>query len=446
MLHSGQRVLVAVSGGPDSMAMLYVLQRLRDEIGIELGVAHLNHNLRGKESRRDFKFVKERAREGSLEFFGRTLRTETLKKAGAGHGPQAAAREKRLLFLHDAARRFKANRIAMGHTMDDQAETMVMRFMKGSGLAGLSGIWPVRGLLIKPLIEIKRSEVMRFLQEQNIPYIVDSSNLQDSYLRNDIRHHLIPFIEKNYNPSVVESLARTAGVLRHDNEFIEALAGHLGVVLKKTSREVVLDGERLRELHRSLLSRVFMASAWALKKNSRINTSHIEACVDLVKSKRPNSMLTLPDGLYLQREYGRITLTSTPPPSLTTFDVTLRVPGRTLIKGIGTLKATLLDAPPAAFKRGAAYFDLASIKGSLKARSFMAGERITPLGMKGHRKVKNIFIDEKIPPARRTRTPIVYLGDDVLWVAGLRQSEACKVTESTGPILKLEFSRSVRKK
>ncbi|MFQ5353305.1 MAG: tRNA lysidine(34) synthetase TilS [Thermodesulfobacteriota bacterium] len=441
MLTSGQRVLVAVSGGPDSMVMLHVLMELREELGIELGVAHLNHNLRGDESKRDLKFVKDRAAEEGLTFFGRTLRAGTLKKAGQADGPQAAARKKRLLFLHDVARRFKANRIAMGHTMDDQAETMIMRFMKGSGLAGLSGIWPVRGLLIKPLLETKRSEVMSFIEEQSIPYIVDSTNLKDSYLRNDIRHHLIPFIEEHYNPSIVESLARTAGVLRHDNDFIEALACHLGVVLKKTSKEVVLDGVRLREMHISLLTRVFLASVQALSKGSRINNAHIEAFVGLVKSGRPNSALTLPHGLHIRREYGRITLASSPASPTAAFDVRLSVPGSTVIKGVGTLKATLLEAPPAHFKKGAAYFDFSSIKGALKARSLAPGDRIIPLGMSGHRKVKDIFIDEKITPAGRAKIPIVCLGDELLWVAGVRQSEYGRVTGSTAETLMLELSK-----
>lgn len=440
MLQSGQRVIAAVSGGPDSMVMLRLLCELREELGIELAVAHLNHNLRGKESKRDLQFVEERAGEENLEFFSRTLRAGTLKKAGHVVGLQAAAREKRLSFLQGAARTFKASRIAMGHTMDDQAETMLMRIMKGSGLAGLSGIWPVRGLLIKPLIEIRRSEIENFIKEHEIPFVSDSSNLKDSYLRNDIRHHLLPFIEENYNPSIVESLARTAGVLRHDNEFIEALAGHLGVVEKKRAKEVVLDGARLRELHISLLTRVFLASVRVLGNSSRINTSHIEAFVGLVKSSRPNSTLKLPDGLLALREYGRIILTLKVPLLQNPYEVSIKIPGQTLIKEVGTIKCTLIKGTPRRFKDGAAYFDYSLIKGPLKAGPVTPGQRIMPLGMSGRRKIKDIFIDEKIARGKRGKTPIITIKDDVLWVAGLRQSEICKVTESTTRTLMMEFS------
>jgi len=438
MIRAGQRVLVAASGGPDSMAMLHALFLLRDELELELAVAHLNHNLRGGESKRDFKFVEDKAAEYGLEFFGRTLRSGALKKSSA-EGLQAAARDKRLSFLFDTAKKFSAGRIAMGHTMDDQAETMLMRFMKGSALPGLSGMWPVRGLLIKPLIEIRRVEVMDFIKEQGIDYIVDSSNLKDAYLRNNIRHHLLPFIRDNYNPSIVESLARTAGALRHDNDYIEAIAGHLGVVIKRSKREVVLDGGRLRELHHALLIRVFLGSAGALSKRSRISSANITDFIGLVRGQRPNAALTLPDGLFVRREYERIILSLVPPAGAVTFDMALDVPGKTKIHGVGTLEATVLDVPPVAFKKGAACFDYASIDGPLKARSFIPGDRIRPLGMKGHRKVKDIFIDEKIPLERRGRTPIVHVGGEVLWVAGVRQSETCKVKKTTTKTLMIRF-------
>ncbi len=443
MLHKGQRVLVAVSGGPDSMVLLHVLSCLREEFGVELAVAHLNHNLRGDESERDMRFVQERAGEAGLQFFCTTLSAGALKKAASEDGLQAAAREKRHEFLHKCASEFKASRIALGHTMDDQAETMLMRIINGSGLAGLSGIWPIRGVLIKPLIDVKRTEVMTFIKEQCISYVTDSSNLKDSYLRNDIRHNLLPFIEKKYNPSIRESLARTAGVLRHDNDFIEALVDQPGLIIKKTTREIVFDGLKLRELHISLLTRLFITAAGELSKGARLNTSHIEAFAGLVMSPRPNALISLPEALYIHREYERIILTSVRPVSeAPSFDVPLQVPGSTVIKGVGTLKTSLLKSPPSRFKVGAAYFDYASIKGPLTARSFTKGARIIPLGMRGQRKIKEIFIDEKVPRAKRTVIPIISSSEDVLWVAGLRQSETFKVSKSTTQTLMIEFVKS----
>ncbi len=438
MLRPGQRVLAGVSGGPDSMAMLHVLFLLREELGVEIAVAHLNHNLRGAESRRDKEFVRGRAEAYGLEFFGRTLRAGAIKKAAA-EGPQAAARQKRLAFLFEAAKKYGAARIALGHTMDDQAETMLMRFMKGSGLAGLSGMWPLRGLLMKPLLGVRREEVMRFIEDQDLDYIVDSSNLKDDYLRNRIRHHLLPYLQDNYNPSIIESLARTAESLRHDNEYIEAIAGHLGVVIKKTSRKVVLDAARLQGLHQSLLIRVFLGAAGDLGRRGSLTSGHIEAFLGLVKGTRPNAAITLPRGLYVWREYGRVVMTTSPPVEAEPFDVALSVPGKTVIKGAGTITAALLESPPRAFRPGDAYLDAAALPGPLRARSFSPGDRIHPLGMEGTKKIKEIFIDERVPLMRRTSTPIVYAGGEVLWVAGLRQSSRCSIGEDTKKVLKLVF-------
>ncbi len=440
MLHPGDRVLVAVSGGPDSMAMLHALFLLKDELSFELGVVHLNHNLRGAESRRDFQFVKDKAGEYGLPFFGRTLKAGILKKSSS-EGLQAAARDKRLSFLNEMAKKFKARRIAMGHTMDDQAETLLMRFIKGSGLPGLSGMWPLRGLLIKPLIEITRAEAMAFIKAHDLNYIVDSSNLKDSYLRNNIRHHLLPFIKERYNPSIVDSLARTATMLRHDNNYIEAIATHLGVVIKETKNEVVLEAARLRDLHHSLLTRVFWASANSFPIKSRISSAHIASFIGLVNSEKPNLSITLPGGLTVRREYDRIIFTPQPLPEPRPFDTGVTVPGITKISGVGTLVAELIDGPVDREKKGLAYFDYRAIRLKLKARSFRPGDRIRPSGMKGHRKVKDIFIDEKIPLHMRSRTPILYAGDDILWIAGLRQSEACRAGKDTKKIVKIKFRK-----
>ncbi len=444
MLQRGQKALVAVSGGPDSMAMLHALYFLKNEFDIELAVAHLNHNLRGSESRRDMDFVRFKAGEYGLEFFGHTLRAGSLKKMPA-EGLQAAAREKRHAFLHESAKKCGATRIALGHTMDDQAETMLMRFMKGSGLAGLSGMWPLRGMLIKPLIRVRRNGVMRFIENQGIEYILDSSNEKDSYLRNRIRHHLLPYIEDNYNPSITESLARTAEALRHDNEYIEAIAGHLGVVIKKTRSRVVLDAGRLRELHQSLLTRVFLGSAAALGKRACLNSAHVEAFMSLVRGKRPNAGRTLPGGLYTWREYNRVIITTRPPEKPGPFEIDLKLPGLTPIKGVGSIKAEILDAPPLSFKHGLCYLDYEALPAPLKARSFQPGDRMTPLGMAGKKKLKDIFIDAKIPLEMRARTPLVCAGDVVLWAVGLRQSKACSLGDSTTRVLKLEFRPCTRR-
>jgi tRNA(Ile)-lysidine synthase len=198
MFRRGDTLCVAVSGGGDSTVLLHLLNALKDEFRLTLVVCHLNHNLRGKESERDFQFVKRTARRLGLAYEGKRL-----KKSGHREGSlQEWARVKRYEFLEEAAKKYGARRVALGHSMDDQAETVLMRLIKGSGLKGLTGMDPVRGIFIRPLIGLNRKEIERYAREKDIKYVIDSSNKSKKYLRNRLRLELIPFIEKGYNPNI----------------------------------------------------------------------------------------------------------------------------------------------------------------------------------------------------------------------------------------------------
>jgi len=214
MLSGGEAVVAAVSGGADSVVMLHALWSLRDELKLKIIVAHLDHGLRGAESRRDYLFVKGLARSMGLPFEGRRLKKGTLKAIGGS--VQEAARNIRYEFLDEVARKFKAGRIILGHTLDDQAETVLMRLIKGASLSGLTGIPPKREKYIRPLIETKRDDIEGYAGEAGLKFVVDSSNLEAKYLRNRIRLGLIPALKKEYNPKITETIARTAALLADD--------------------------------------------------------------------------------------------------------------------------------------------------------------------------------------------------------------------------------------
>jgi tRNA(Ile)-lysidine synthase len=442
MLEVGMKVAAAVSGGMDSSVMLHVLGSLKDELDLEIVVCHLDHGLRGEESGRDFEFVKALADRLGFAFEGGTLEPGTLQKR-TGESPQAAAREARYEFLKKAAEKHGALKIALGHTMDDQAETVLMRFLKGSSTGGLSGMQAKKGMLIRPLIEVTRVEVEEFALAEGVPFVQDSSNLKAGYLRNDVRLNLIPFIKEKFNPNIIETLARTAAVIGHDEEYLskEAFLYYDAALVKAAEDTISLDRRVLIKTPPALLTRVFLFSAWSLREGATLLSRHLEACLSAVSGPKPNTKVDLPGGLRLLREYESVRLTRRPAEEVKKFSVKLKVPGTTVIEDTDlTIMTILLDKPPENFGKDpfVAFFDFSTEKGPLVLRSKMPGDRIRPIGMKGHKKLKDVFIDLKVPESRRAKVPVLTSGDEVLWAVGVKQAESLKVTPESRKVLKVE--------
>jgi tRNA(Ile)-lysidine synthase len=454
LLRKGETVCVAVSGGVDSCVLLDVLSKLSDEFSFKLIVAHLNHGLRGRESARDMAFVKKLAKSYGVPFKGRTLKSGELKATG-GEGTQEQARILRLAFLEDTAQNAGASHIALGHNSDDRAETFLMRALKGAGLKGLSGIAPKRGIFIRPLIDVSREEIEQYAKLHGIKFVLDSSNKSKKYLRNSLRLELIPYLEKNYNPRVGEALSRSSANLAKDDEYMsEAASKALERVISNTGRSrVVLKRRGLIKLHPAIAARVFILALSLLKKGategvelyaSHIYASHIKAFSELILGKRPNARLSLPGGLFLIREYDDIILTSKiPKPEL--FDLSLNLRGETVIDEAGLRLSVAILRSSLELKRArlknadpmVAFFDADKLK-DLRVRSFKQGDRLCPMGLKGTKKLKDIFIDAKVPLLRRPFIPIIEASGEILWVVGIRQSEFAKVTGLTKRVLRVE--------
>src|SRR3989304_8936645 len=220
MLQKGDRVIVACSGGPDSVALLHLLNQIKEKYDLKLFVAHINHKLRGQESDEDERFVKRLAQNLRLDSYARSFdvaRIARKKKLSL----EEAAREVRYEYLNKLALRLRATKISLGHNADDQAETVLMRLIRGTGALGLTGMSIVRGKIIRPLLQIKREEIEEFLKEQNLGSRIDSSNLRQDYLRNRIRLELLPHLKRNYNPKIIDTLNRTASILSAQEDYLE---------------------------------------------------------------------------------------------------------------------------------------------------------------------------------------------------------------------------------
>ncbi|MBI5559835.1 MAG: tRNA lysidine(34) synthetase TilS, partial [Deltaproteobacteria bacterium] len=440
MLKKGDTVCVAVSGGVDSVVLLHLLSLLRDELSLSLVVCHLNHNLRGGESERDFRFVRGLAKGMGLAFEGKKL-TGGEVKGRRGESLQMWARGRRLKFLKDAARNLGADKIALGHNLDDQSETVLMRFIKGAGLRGLGGILPAKGEFIRPLIEIERADIERYAGDNNIRYVSDSTNRTPKYLRNRVRLELIPFIEGRYNPNIKDTLARCASILRGDEDYLlkESERAFRGVLTGVGKESVIMDGKKLLSLHPALSSRVFLKAIETLKQGltNGVYAPQVETFFSLLRGKRPNMAVRLRAGLYLKREYETIVLScveSDEPRSAEEKQVP--VPGVAKWRG-SILRTTVLKKIPRSLNAGgnAAYFDYGKALPPLKVRYLRPGDRIQPLGMNGHKKLKDIFIDEKVPLARRKKVLLLTAGEKIMWAVGVKQSEAFRVRDTTKKVL-----------
>ena len=446
MLQEGDRVIVGVSGGVDSVVLLHVLMLLRDEYGLSLAVAHLDHGIRGEESRREGDFVRDLARGMSLSFETAEADVPALAKKQR-ITLQEAAREARYRYYEETRKKYNAQRVATGQTADDQAETILMRVIRGAGLRGLKGIPPVRGgVYIRPLIETSRQEVERFARSERLSFVNDSSNIKDIYLRNKVRHDLIPHLEREYNPSIRVGLNRMATILSREDDYLdrkaeEAMAG----LLKGSGEEFSLDIPRLTAFHEALWFRVLQkALARVLGGDLRsIKTVHLDGICRLMAHRAPNKVLCLPQGIYAEKRYAELLIRKGKPPAVYPFEYIVDAPGVTILEGLGKKLVTRIERA----KQGisvdvdstVAHLDDDKLLHPLILRSSEEGDRFIPLGMKGHKKLKDFFIDSKVPKALRRRIPLLISAGDIVWVVGYRISERFKFTEGSKRLLKAEY-------
>ena len=446
MAAPGELVLAAVSGGVDSMVMLHVLCSLCGELGVRVAVCHVDHGLRGERSRRDAAFVRETAARLGLPFRETALDGEALKREGGS--VQAAARKARYAFFREAAAELGAGRIATGHTADDQAETVLMRFLKGSGPRGLGGIPPVRGPFIRPLIEVGRDDVLAYARAAGVEWVEDDSNRDTRYLRNRLRLEVVPWLERRCNPALRRALVRTARLLRCDEEFLGAAAAALfsEALIERGGDAVVLDRAVIIGAHRSLSLRSLISAVGLVDPDVTLCSAHLEALASLVAGPAPNARLDLPGGLEARREYERLVVGRRRPPGggAAAREIELDVPGDTFIEWArcaveaGVVDASLNGAPPVeGIDPLTAYFDLDALRLPLVCRTRRSGDRLRPFGMEGRKKLKDLFMDRKVPGRLRDKALVIASADEIIWVAGLARSAAAPVTRATERILRL---------
>jgi tRNA(Ile)-lysidine synthase len=464
MLQAHDRVLVAVSGGVDSVVLLHVLQTLKKELKLSLAVAHFDHGIR-PDSAQDAAFVKRLARSLKLRCY--TERADVPAYAKAHKlSLEVAARQLRYQFLEQTAQAHKFNKIALGHTLNDQAETLLMRLLRGCGLDGLAGIPPVRSTqnchYIRPLIECTREQIEAFAQAQKLRWREDPTNTDTTILRNRIRHELIPLL-KEYNPNLLEALGRTARVLAQAAQHLEREATHAleELLCEKKAHELVLDFKEFLKLPEYLQTLVLRHALFTL--DCEVEAAHIEAVLTWAR-RRGAGELHLPAGVRVLRRHDRLIINNPSPvvtsgrgvgrgegplPSSRTGDeYLLTVPGETVIPEIGWRFYTALTprpSPPAPLPSSRTgegwrvFLDADKIHGSLRVRTRRPGDRILLKG--GTKKLQDFFVDRKIPREARDTIPLICDANALIWIVGQAQSEAYGVTPRTQRVLEIRAER-----
>lgn len=460
MFRPGDRVLAAVSGGPDSVALLHLLDRLAPRMAFTLGVAHLNHGLR-PEAQDEADFVDTLARNLALPFHCETQDVAAYKKRH-GLSLEEAAREVRYTFYNRIAATEGYHKVALGHHRDDNVEMVLMNLLRGSGPLGLSGIPPVRdNLIVRPLINLTRSQIMAYLQQQQLAYMTDASNTDLRFTRNRIRHVLLPLIRKEFNPSIFATLHRTATIMADENAWIESQIDLLwdDIVLAADSRQLSLDPKALAGMPRAAVRRLLRRALYRLGGSlRRITFSHVDRLYGLIFANE-NARVDLPglisafkqaDHLILRVMDGpRQPLTEEQPNEPYEYvieldqiaacagcDLVIAATGGKVLFALHTGTQAPEMTTPGQYT---ALFDIDQLSFPLLIRNYRPGDRMQPIGMSGTKKLKKLFNEYKTPAPERDRWPVLTSGPEILWVPGHQRSQTGALSWQTRQVMEVKY-------
>ena len=441
MIESGGRVLVAVSGGPDSVVLLHGLFTLRDDLGVELHVAHMNHSIRGEESDKDAEYVRELSAKMGLGFTVEKADIPQIRKT-LHLSEEEAARLVRYEFLERTAAVVGAKYIAVAHTADDQVETVLINLLRGSGLDGISGMPLVRGLIVRPLINVRRSEVERYVELHDLHPRTDLTNLQPKYTRNRVRLELLPLLRREYNSSVDTAILRLAELARDDVAYMDMAAESslADTIMERDETSISLNAVAFVQSPLALRRKMVRMLAGMVRGSiADIGFVHIEDLLRMLDMGK-DFRYDMPGGLYVERRNDALVFSMTRlSEHPLVYCKVLETPGTTSLPEISLVVESEIVTGPIEAKRPRDSMDIvldySTVAGEVSVRNWQKGDRIRPLGLDGAKKVQDVFVDRKIPRVLRDRIPIIVDEEKVLWVAGLAVSEQSKVTDETSDFL-----------
>lgn len=446
LLHKGATVVVGVSGGPDSLALLHFLWYEKKDLELKIIVAHAEHGLRGKDSEEDLLFVHEYCRDLDIKFHGEKLNVKKIKEE-KGISMQMAAREARYSFFERLMNEYQADYLALAQHGDDQVETMLMKQVRGSYGYGLAGI-PLRrkfatGYIVRPFLRITKEDILHYCRIHFLTPRIDASNQSDKYTRNRFRKYILPFI-KEENRNAHFHFQKLSEAIIEDEEYLHHLAkenlSHI-LLSNKENEEITISVEQLLKLPKPLQRRVIHLILTYLYGNIylQIGYVHIEQILSLLESTSPNAVCILPKGAQARRAYDRCIFSFSQKDILNYYENELLIPGMIELE-IGNVRGEFSETLPSIKNEYTFVCDANAVTYPLVVRSKLTGDMIRPIGLGGTKKVNRLFIDKKIERHLRSKWPIIvdHTGD-ILWVPTLAYSDKAHVTKMSHKFLVLTF-------
>lgn len=443
MVLPGGKIVAGVSGGADSMVLLHILHQYCRQNNVELTAAHLNHSLR-EEASQDEELVRRTCQLWNIPFYSQTADVAQIAFL-TGKTLEEAGRDCRYQFFNELAEQLGAERIATAHHQNDQAESVLLHLLRGSGIRGLQGMKPVNGRLIRPLLCVTRPDIEDYAQEYQLPFCQDLSNNDPTFMRNRIRLELIPYLEKAFNPRIVEGLNRLAFIAREENQSLEDITEQCWPLLAAKSGEMIeVDAEKLSQHPPALQSRLILRALQEISGFSDWSMDDLLRVRDLLG--RPGSSLVLELGRNLRvgKVYERLVFTCGLLESLP-FCYPVTVPGQVYLAELDKVYVfEVLDADQWQPSPGQLVLDLEHIDGPLYIRSRKEGDRFRLPGMKGRKSLKKFFMEQKVPARERNQIPLLASAQEIYAVLGLAIAEPAAVTPSTRRILVIKAQADVK--
>lgn len=448
LLEKGDHILIGFSGGADSTAMLTALWQLRTKYKLSILVAHVNYNLRGEDSLADAEFVKNFCFKRNISIVINEV------KLKAKSGLEVKARELRFTWFNQLLKMYKMDKIALGHNKKDQAETLIFRLMRGSGYPGLKGIAASAEGVIHPLLPFHREEIVQFLKDNQIEWRDDKSNMESVFSRNKIRNELLPWVETNLNPNAVERLCATADIFAETNSIMEDLAVRRlqKATVKHSTREYMLSIPTLLKTKSVLRYYVYKLVYQHLTENDKDFYQASVGEIDAVLNSSGSKLINLPNGVIVLKEYDKLLFTLDDPAENVDVDNQKEFPSirhRGTFEDFRIIMKKLKKLPTGRYlfeDENCAYLDFDKIELPLITRHRKPGDKFMPMGMQNNKKLKDFFIDEKIPKFERDKIVILCDKDKILWVCGHRIDNRVSVNKETQNILMIKLEKITTKR